>query len=93
MLLAKTDPNAVPAHAGMTGFIVEKEPETSPPGLTIPMPGLPAHAADCSEVEEAIITDAEKYSDTVDDLIARYSAIKPEPGQTARLAAVEAAVG
>jgi alkylation response protein AidB-like acyl-CoA dehydrogenase len=41
MLLAKTDPQAEPAHAGMTGFIVEKEPETSPPGLTIPMPGLP----------------------------------------------------
>ena len=41
MLLAKTDPDAEPAHAGMTGFIVEKEPETSPPGLTIPMPGLP----------------------------------------------------
>jgi alkylation response protein AidB-like acyl-CoA dehydrogenase len=40
MLLAKTDPEAVPAHAGMTGFIVEKEPETEPPGLTIPMPGL-----------------------------------------------------
>ena len=28
MLLAKTDPDADPAHAGMTGFIVEKEPET-----------------------------------------------------------------
>jgi butyryl-CoA dehydrogenase len=40
MLLAKTDPSAVPAHTGMTGFIVEKEPKTSPPGLTIPMPGL-----------------------------------------------------
>jgi butyryl-CoA dehydrogenase len=41
MLLTKTDPDAVPAHTGMTGFIVEKEPETNPPGLTIPMPGLP----------------------------------------------------
>jgi alkylation response protein AidB-like acyl-CoA dehydrogenase len=40
MLLAKTDPAAVPAHTGMTGFIVEKEPETDPAGLTIPMPGL-----------------------------------------------------
>jgi butyryl-CoA dehydrogenase len=40
MLLAKTDPAAKPAHTGMTGFIVEKEPETSPPGLQIPMPGL-----------------------------------------------------
>ncbi len=40
MLLAKTDPAAVPAHTGMTGFLVEKEPETEPPGLTIPMPGL-----------------------------------------------------
>lgn len=40
MLLTKTDPDAVPAHTGMTGFIVEKEPETNPPGLTIPMPGL-----------------------------------------------------
>ena len=41
MLLAKSDPAAQPAHAGMTGFLVEKEPQTSPPGLTIPMPGLP----------------------------------------------------
>jgi alkylation response protein AidB-like acyl-CoA dehydrogenase len=40
MLLAKTDPSAEPAHTGMTGFIVEKEPETEPAGLTIPMPGL-----------------------------------------------------
>jgi butyryl-CoA dehydrogenase len=41
MLLAKTDPDAEPAHAGMTGFIVEKEPEVSDlPGLTIPMPGM-----------------------------------------------------
>src|SRR3990172_5685806 len=40
MLLAKTDPAAEPAHTGMTGFIVEKEPETSLPGLQIPMPGL-----------------------------------------------------
>jgi butyryl-CoA dehydrogenase len=40
MLLAKTDPTAEPAHTGMTGFIVEKEPETNPPGLQIPMPGL-----------------------------------------------------
>ncbi len=40
MLLAKTDPDAEPAHTGMTGFIVEKEPETEPPGLKIPMPAL-----------------------------------------------------
>jgi alkylation response protein AidB-like acyl-CoA dehydrogenase len=40
MLLAKTDPTTDPPHKGMTGFIVEKEPETNPPGLTIPMPGL-----------------------------------------------------
>jgi butyryl-CoA dehydrogenase len=40
MLLAKTDPAADPPHRGMTGFVIEKEPETSPPGLTIPMPGL-----------------------------------------------------
>jgi butyryl-CoA dehydrogenase len=40
MLLAKTDPDADPPHRGMTGFLVEKEPETSPPGLEIPMPGL-----------------------------------------------------
>ena len=38
MLLAKTDPDAVPAHEGITGFLVEKEPETEPPGLKIPMP-------------------------------------------------------
>ena len=40
MLLAKTDADAVPAYAGITGFIVEKEPETEPPGLRIPMPAL-----------------------------------------------------
>jgi butyryl-CoA dehydrogenase len=40
MLLAKTDPDADPPHRGMTGFVVEKDPETSPPGLEIPMPGL-----------------------------------------------------
>jgi butyryl-CoA dehydrogenase len=41
MLLAKTDPSADPPHLGMTGFIVEKEPEVSDlPGLTIPMPGM-----------------------------------------------------
>ena len=40
MVLAKTDPDAVPPHAGMTGFIVEKEPETEPAGLKIPMPAL-----------------------------------------------------
>jgi len=41
MLLTKTDPRADPPHTGMTGFIVEKEPEASDlPGLTIPMPGL-----------------------------------------------------
>jgi butyryl-CoA dehydrogenase len=39
-VLAKTDPSAEPAHAGMTGFLVEKEPETEPPGLAIPMPAL-----------------------------------------------------
>ena len=40
MLLAKTDPDTDPPHRGMTGFVIEKEPETSPPGLQIPMPGL-----------------------------------------------------
>ncbi len=40
MLLAKTDTDAVPAHEGITGFLVEKEPETEPPGLQIPMPAL-----------------------------------------------------
>jgi alkylation response protein AidB-like acyl-CoA dehydrogenase len=41
MLLAKTDPAAEPAHTGMTGFVVEKEPEVSDlPGLSIPMPGM-----------------------------------------------------
>jgi butyryl-CoA dehydrogenase len=39
-VLAKTDTAAEPAHAGMTGFLVEKEPETEPPGLKIPMPAL-----------------------------------------------------
>jgi butyryl-CoA dehydrogenase len=40
MLLAKTDPDASPAHEGITGFLVAKEPETEPPGLKIPMPPL-----------------------------------------------------
>jgi butyryl-CoA dehydrogenase len=41
LLLAKTDPAADPPHTGMTGFLIEKEPEVSDlPGLTIPMPGL-----------------------------------------------------
>jgi butyryl-CoA dehydrogenase len=40
-LLAKTDPTADPPHTGMTGFLIEKEPERSElPGLTIPMPGM-----------------------------------------------------
>jgi alkylation response protein AidB-like acyl-CoA dehydrogenase len=39
MLLAVTDPSAQPRHAGMTAFIVEKEPGVSQqPGLTIPAP-------------------------------------------------------
>ncbi len=41
MLLAKTDPAADPPHTGMTGFVIEKEPEVSQlPGLAIPMPGM-----------------------------------------------------
>jgi len=41
MLLAKTDPAADPPHSGMTGFVIEKEPEVSRlPGLVIPMPGM-----------------------------------------------------
>ncbi len=39
-VLAKTDPAAEPAHLGMTGFLVEKEPESGAPGLTIPLPPL-----------------------------------------------------
>jgi butyryl-CoA dehydrogenase len=40
-VLAKTDPSADPRHRGMTGFLVEKEPNgDAPPGLTIPMPPL-----------------------------------------------------
>jgi alkylation response protein AidB-like acyl-CoA dehydrogenase len=39
MLLAKTDPDATPAHRGMTAFILEKEPGVDEqPGLTIPPP-------------------------------------------------------
>jgi alkylation response protein AidB-like acyl-CoA dehydrogenase len=39
MLLAKTNPDATPAHRGMTAFILEKEPGVSEqPGLTIPPP-------------------------------------------------------
>jgi butyryl-CoA dehydrogenase len=39
-VLAKTDPAADPSHRGMTGFLVEKEPEAEAPGLRIPMPPL-----------------------------------------------------
>jgi butyryl-CoA dehydrogenase len=39
-VLAKTDPAADPRHLGMTGFLVEKEPETEVPGMAIPMPPL-----------------------------------------------------
>jgi alkylation response protein AidB-like acyl-CoA dehydrogenase len=39
MLLAVTDPSASPRHAGMTAFIVEKEPGVAQQrGLTIPAP-------------------------------------------------------
>ena len=39
MLLAVTDPSAQPRHAGMTAFIVEKDPEVAQQaGLTIPAP-------------------------------------------------------
>ena len=39
MLLAVTDPSARPRHAGMTAFIVEKEPDRAQQdGLTIPAP-------------------------------------------------------
>jgi alkylation response protein AidB-like acyl-CoA dehydrogenase len=39
MLLAKTDPDAVPAHRGMTAFVLEKQPGVSQQaGLTIPPP-------------------------------------------------------
>jgi butyryl-CoA dehydrogenase len=37
MLLAKTDADATPRHAGMTAFVIEKEPgATELPGLVIP---------------------------------------------------------
>ena len=40
-VLAKTDPSADPSHLGMTGFLVEKEPDGhDSPGLRIPMPPL-----------------------------------------------------
>jgi butyryl-CoA dehydrogenase len=39
-VLAKTDPAADPPHAGMTGFLVEKEPDGDLSGMTIPMPPL-----------------------------------------------------
>jgi butyryl-CoA dehydrogenase len=36
-VLTKTDPNASPAHLGMTAFVVEKEPGVEQqPGLTVP---------------------------------------------------------
>jgi alkylation response protein AidB-like acyl-CoA dehydrogenase len=38
--LVKTDTTTDPPHLGMTGFLIEKEPETVVPGLTIPMPAL-----------------------------------------------------
>ena len=39
-VLAKTDPAADQPHRGMTGFLVEKEPDGGAPGLMIPMPPL-----------------------------------------------------
>ncbi len=39
MLLAVTDPDATPRHAGMTAFIIRKEPGVNEqPGLTVPPP-------------------------------------------------------
>jgi butyryl-CoA dehydrogenase len=39
-VLAKTDAAADPPHLGMTGFLIEKEPDGDAPGMTIPMPPL-----------------------------------------------------
>ncbi len=39
-VLAKTDAAANPPHLGMTGFLIEKEPDGDAPGMTIPMPPL-----------------------------------------------------
>jgi butyryl-CoA dehydrogenase len=39
-VLAKTDPTTEPPHLGMTGFLVEKEPDADAPGMHIPMPSL-----------------------------------------------------
>jgi butyryl-CoA dehydrogenase len=53
MLLAKTDPSAVPAHTGMTGFIVEKEPcRAELPGIRIgsPLKKLGYHGVETVEV-------------------------------------------
>jgi alkylation response protein AidB-like acyl-CoA dehydrogenase len=39
-VLAKTDTSTDPPHLGMTGFLVEKQPDADLPGMSIPMPGL-----------------------------------------------------
>ena len=39
-VLAKTDTSADPRHLGMTGFLIEKEPDGDAQGMTIPMPPL-----------------------------------------------------
>jgi alkylation response protein AidB-like acyl-CoA dehydrogenase len=39
-VLAKTDSSADPPHLGMTGFLIEKEPDGDLPGMSIPMPAL-----------------------------------------------------
>ena len=39
-VLAKTDASADPPHLGMTGFLIEKEPDGDLPGMSIPMPPL-----------------------------------------------------
>ncbi len=39
-VLAKTDTSADPRHLGMTGFLIEKEPDGDLPGMSIPMPPL-----------------------------------------------------
>ena len=39
-VLAKTDTTTDPPHLGMTGFLIEKEPDADLPGMSIPMPPL-----------------------------------------------------
>ncbi|MFN0156195.1 MAG: acyl-CoA dehydrogenase family protein [Gaiella sp.] len=64
-LLAKTDSTTDPPHLGMTGFLIEKEPETAPAGMTIPMPPLRKLGYKGVETTEIALDDFRTPTDSV----------------------------